>query len=180
MKHFILFLLVTFSTLNSFAQQLTAEEKKLYDQVMAYRKANNLPVIPVSASLTIVAQTHVKDLAEAKPDMGKCNAHSWSNKGKWTPCCYTDDHAKAAAMWAKPRELTTYKGNGYEIACGSNGCCSDFVMTAEYALDSWKGSPGHNGVILNKDPWKTSNWQAIGIGIYKGFAVVWFGEEEDK
>jgi uncharacterized protein YkwD len=79
----------------------------------------------------------------------------------------------------KPSELTSYKGYGYEIACGSNVCCSDYVMTAEYALDSWKSSPGHNALILNLGKWN-DDWNAIGIGIYKGFAVVWFGKELDK
>ena len=83
-------------------------------------------------------------------------------------------------MWNKPRELTDYKGNGFEISCGSNDCCSDFVMTADYALQSWKKSHGHNVVIINKDSWKNMTWNAIGIGLYKGFAVVWFGEEIEE
>jgi uncharacterized protein YkwD len=47
-------------------------------------------------------------------------------------------------------------------------------------LESWKGSPGHNAVILNEGIWSDSNWKAIGVGIYKGYAVIWFGEEPDK
>ena len=35
-------------------------------------------------------------------------------------------------------------------------------------------------VMVNKGIWKNSNWEAIGVGIYKNYAVVWFGEEEDK
>ena len=146
---------------------------------MEYRYSKGLSKIPFSKSLTFVAQTHVKDLANNKPDLGDCNAHSWSNKGKWTPCCYTSDHARAKCMWDKPSELTSYKGSGYEIACGDNACCSEFIMTADYALKSWKKSSGHNAVIINQGVWRNSSWKAIGIGIYKGFAVVWFGEERD-
>jgi len=83
-------------------------------------------------------------------------------------------------MWAKPAEMTTYSGNGYEISCGSSDPeYSSFVMTAEYALKSWQESTGHNNVILNKEAWTTRPWNAIGIGIYGGFACVWFGEETD-
>ena len=96
--------------------------------------------------------------------------HSWSKKGKWEVCCYTDDHAKAQCMWNKPRELTRYKGNGYEIAAG--------MGNAQDALDGWKHSVHHNNVIINKDIWKTK-WEAIGIGIYGNYAVVWFGHETD-
>ena len=160
----------------SFSQVLNNEERKLYNIIMEYRKDNGLPKIPLSSSLTFVAQTHVKDLVINKPDIGNCNAHSWSSNGPWSACCYTPDHAQAEFMWSKPRELTKYLGNGYEIACGSNGCCSDFNMTAEYALDSWKKSSGHNAVIINQGIWD-DQWNAIGIGLFKGFAVVWFGKE---
>lgn len=127
----------------AFTQELSDEEKKLYKMIMDYRKAMQLPVIPLSKSLTQVAQIHVKDLADNKPDLGNhCNTHSWSDKGKWSACCYTPDHAQSNCMWGKPRELTSYKGDGFEIACGSNACCSTFVMTAHYALDSWKKKRG--------------------------------------
>jgi uncharacterized protein YkwD len=165
---------------NSFSQVLSIEEKKLYDMIMEYRKEKRLPIIPLSISLTFVAQTHVKDLVNNKPDNVNCNAHSWSSNGNWTSCCYTPDHTQSKYMWSKPRELTSYQGNGYEIACGSNQCCSNFIMTADYALQSWKSSQGHNEVIINLGIWNDNNWGAIGIGLYKGFAVVWFGQEHDN
>ncbi|HCT29451.1 MAG TPA: CAP domain-containing protein [Bacteroidales bacterium] len=168
-----------FATITIFSQELSKKEEKLYKLLMKYRKQNNLPAIPISKSLTIIAQTHVKDLVENKPYIEGCNAHSWSSKGNWTACCYTPDHKNAACMWSKPRELTSYAGNGYEIACGSNLYCSEFIMTAEYAIQSWKKSPGHNAVIINQGGW-ADPWNAIGIGVYKGFAVVWFGRESEK
>jgi uncharacterized protein YkwD len=171
-----LFLLVS---ILSFSQVLTNEERKLYNSIMEYRNEKGLPKIPLSSSLTFVAQTHVKDLVLNKPDFGNCNAHSWSSNGPWKACCYTPDHAQAEYMWSKPRELSKYKGNGYEIACGSNVCCSDFIMTADYALESWKKSSGHNAVMINQGIWN-DQWNAVGIGLYKGFAVVWFGKEIDN
>jgi hypothetical protein len=172
-------LCLIFKSIISISQVLTNEERKLYNIILEYRKEKGLPYIPLSASLTYVAQTHVKDLAKNKPDLGNCNAHSWSSNGPWLPCCYTPDHAQAKLMWSKPQELTTYKGDGFEIACGSNGCCSDFNMTADYALESWKKSSAHNAVIINEGIWN-NQWHAIGIGLFKGFAVVWFGNEFDN
>lgn len=172
----ILFLTIT-PTL--WSQKLTIEEQKLYDLIMQYRTERGLPVIPLSPSLTIVAQTHAKDLAINRPDKGSCNAHSWSNHGNWIPVCYTSNHAQAKLMYSKPSELTNYKGNGYEIVTMIYGTQKDLVMTPTTALKSWKGSAPHNAVIINSGMWKSSEWQSIGIGMYKGYACVWFGEEPD-
>jgi uncharacterized protein YkwD len=161
--------------------EFTSEELKLYQLMMDYRAQNNLPSIPYSKSLTYVAQQHCLDLYNNKPDLGDgCNAHSWSDKGTWSACCYTPDHKQAKCIWDKPAEMTSYTGYGYEIACGSSDPqYSSFVMTAEYALQSWKKSSGHNNVILNKENWEDRGWNAVGIGIYKGYACVWFGQESD-
>ncbi len=161
---------------------LSVEELKLYNMIMEYRKSKNLPKIHLSKSLTFVAQEHCRDLVENKPDLkSECNTHSWSDKGKWSSCCYTSDHNKASCMWDKPRELTSYKGDGFEIACGSSDPkYGKFVMTADYALESWKKSVHHNNVIINEAIWKSSKWNAIGIGIKDGFAIVWFGKVLDE
>ena len=172
---------LTVGASHSFSQNLSEEELKLYDLIMEYRKENNLPSIPISKSLTLVAQAHVTDLQNNHPDQGSCNAHSWSSKGSWSSCCYTPDHVKAECMWSKPRELTSYPGNGYEIAFGSSDPrYKGFRPSAISALQSWKDSSGHNAVIINQGSWKDSQWNAIGIGLYGGFAVVWFGAEPDK
>lgn len=152
---------------------LSAEEMELYTLLMNYRAEFGLAEIPLSASLSIVAQTHVKDLQENNPMVGECNSHSWSEFGEWTPCCYTADHAQAACMWNKPRELTDYPGIGYEIASYST-----FNINPIGALNSWKSSPGHDAVIKNIGAW-TQEWKAVGIGINGRFAAVWFGREED-
>ncbi len=181
MQPFVFLILFILASTNSYSQSLTDEETKLYNIIMDYRKDKGLPVIPVSKSLTYVAQTHVKDLQNNKPDLGKCNAHSWSANGIWSPCCYTPDHAQSKCMWNKPKELSAYTGSGFEIACGSSDPRYDgYVMTAEYALKAWKKSSGHNAVIINEGAWKRYPWKAIGIGIFGGFAVVWFGAEADK
>ena len=77
-------------------------------------------------------------------------------------------------MWDKPTEIADYKSPGYEIAFFYGG-----GATAYESLEGWKKSSGHNGVIANMGIWQKVEWKAIGIGIYKEYAVVWFGEMAD-
>lgn len=179
MKSVLVILFVMLINSISFAQKvseiaLNKDEQELYNLIMQYRKAKKLPEIPISKSLTYVAQLHAEDLSENISDFNKgCNPHSWSDKGKWSSCCYTDDHKEAKCMWNKPRELTNYQDNGYEIVHFSS------KLSPKEALDSWKDSKGHNEVIINEGIWKKASWKAIGIGLYEGYACVWFGKSED-
>ena len=100
---------------------ISPAELKLYNDINSYRNLYKLKPIPLSRSLTFVAQTHVKDLVLSKFEPGHCNIHTWSGKGKWTPCCYTGDDRSAKCMWEKPRELTKYIGDGFEIAFFQTG-----------------------------------------------------------
>ncbi len=155
---------------------LSAEENKLYDLMMAYRKTKGLESIPLSAKLTQVAQMHAKDLAENyDPTQDRCNLHSWSKNGKWASCCYTADHKQATCMWDKPREIAGYESNGYEISYYFSAGAD-----AESGLDGWKKSIGHNQMIINDGIWKKIKWNAIGIGFYKSYGVVWFGDKKDE
>ncbi len=149
--------------------QLSAEELRLYNLVTEYRTKKGLKKIPLSKSLTFVAQTHVLDLETNKPVTRKCNIHSWSRKGEWKPCCYTEDHNSAKCMWDKPKELTSYTANAYEIAAAATES-----IDPGKALSLWKESKHHNNVILNKSIWAKMEWKAIGIGIHGKYAVVWF------
>jgi uncharacterized protein YkwD len=156
---------------------LSAEEQKLYKMIMVYRKSKKLDPIPLSAKMTKVAQTHARDLSHnyTFDVKNRCNPHSWSKKGKWTACCYTNDHKEASCMWNKPKELTGYAGNGYEIAYYSSGGAN-----AQEGLDGWKLSPGHNPLLINSGIWADMKWQAIGIAIYKEYGLVWFGDAADQ
>jgi hypothetical protein len=146
----------------------------LVDVINSYRQEQNLPEIPVSPSLTTVAETHVLDLAKNYVISDECNLHSWSDEGNWTPFCYSPDHANARFMWEKPRELTSYPGNGYEIAAFRSD-----TITANEALELWKNSEAHLDLILNRGVWKDIKWKAIGGAINGGYAVIWFGEVTD-
>jgi uncharacterized protein YkwD len=155
---------------------LSQEEMKLYNLLNQYRKQQSLKRIALSSNLTLVAQAHARDLADYFKDHPTgCNIHSWSDKGNWTPCCYTDDHTEASCMWSKPRELTGYEGKGYEIAYFSSAGAN-----AEEGLTIWKKSTGHHEVIVNAGIWNQVTWNAVGVGIYKEYAVIWFGELPDS
>lgn len=159
---------------------LAAAEKSLADQINKLRTDAGLPAVEISTSLTHVARAHVADLNGNHPDTGEdgrgedCNLHSWSNRGAWTAVCYTDDHEYQALMHSKPRELTAYTANGYEIASFYSG-----GMTPETAVASWTGSPDHLAVIVSTGIWEPHPWKAMGVGISGSYACVWFGEIAD-
>jgi len=153
---------------------MNEREIELYKLMMKYRSTRWLKSIPISPSLNKVAQCHVRDLNNFPPET-KCGMHSWSENGPWKPVCYARNSKGPALMWSKPAELTSYSGNGYEIAFWT----TDTSFTAEDALSSWKSSPPHNSVIINLGIWKDSKWKAIGIAAEGNYAVVWFGVEPD-
>jgi uncharacterized protein YkwD len=156
---------------------LSAEEQKLYDLIMEYRKQNNLPPIPLSPKLSLVAKTHARDLNQNytfNAD-GPCNPHSWSKRGDWSPCCYTSDHKQAECMWNKPQEIAGYRSAGYEIAYYHSS-----RVLAEPALAGWKVSPGHNPLLVNSGIWQALHWNAVGVAIEGNYGLVWFGEGEDS
>ena len=160
------------------AMGVSEKEAKLYYIINAYRESQGLQKLSFSKSLTIVARTHVSDSNTYTPENQrdsrgmKGNLHSWSNHGSWTPVVYTSDHEYAANMWSKPRELTSYTGNGYEISSWN----SDNI-TPEDALDLWKNSSGHNAVMTTQGNW--SDLKTMGVAIDGKYAHVWFGSAAD-
>ena len=160
------------------AMGVSEKEAKLYYIINAYRESQGLQKLSFSKSLTIVARTHVSDSNTYTPENQrdsrgmKGNLHSWSNHGSWTPVVYTSDHEYAANMWSKPRELTSYTGNGYEISSWNSG-----NITPEDALDLWKNSSGHNAVMTTQRNW--SDLKTMGVAIDGKYAHVWFGSAAD-
>lgn len=152
---------------------LSVDEVALYNLIMTYREDNGLDKIPLSHSLTKVAQLHALDLEEYSSSFSpECNKHSWSDNGEWVGCCYTEDHSNPECMWDKPQELTNYDSEGYEIV--SWGFTSN-----EEALSLWQNSNPHNELILNTSIWAGVDWNAIGIGMRGIYAVAWFGKITD-
>lgn len=154
---------------------ITSDEVHLYRLINEYRLVFDLEIIPLSKSLSFVAHMHVRDLHENRPDLFSCNLHSWSDKGPWTPCCYTKDPNRTNCMWNKPRELTSYMGNGQEIILWEN-----IPATPCGAFDLWRNFELTNNMLLNRGRWQENSWKAVGIAIYEGYASVWFGEVADQ
>lgn len=160
------------------AMGVSEKEAKLYYIINAYRENKGLQKLSFSKSLTIVARTHVSDSNTYTPEKQRDsrgmqgNLHSWSNHGSWTPVVYTSDHEYAANMWSKPRELTSYTGNGYEISSWNSG-----NITPEDALDLWENSSGHNAVMTTQGNW--SDLKTMGVAIDGKYAHVWFGSAAD-
>lgn len=163
---------------------LNSSEQRLAQLLNDYRAQNALPAIPVGRNLTDVAQWHTADLAYASFVSGEfgqdpsCNLHSWYGipAAPYTTCCYTADHAQAACMWNKPGEISggSYSPFGFEIAAYG-------YLNVQDALDAWKNSAGHNGVILNNPPWENYTWRAMGIGVdpVNRWYFVWFADTID-
>ena len=161
---------------------LTEKEAKLYYMINAYRESLGLPKLSFSKSLTEVARAHVRDSNTYTPENQvdsrgeQGNLHSWSGNGSWTRLVYTDDHHYGNGMWSKPREITNYTGNGYEISSWSSG-----MISPERALNLWKNSPGHNSImttqITGDVDW--SDLKTMGVSIDGHYAHVWFGSDAD-
>ncbi|MDO5037802.1 MAG: stalk domain-containing protein [Tissierellia bacterium] len=158
------------------AQGLSQEEAELAEWINYYRRQLGQPEFYISKSLTQVARTHVADSIQNQPEYQvdrrgiQGNLHSWSDQGSWQPVTYTEDHQYADLMWSKPRELTSYRGHGFEISA------KGFTSPLEF-LEGWKGSPGHNAVIVGSGDW--SDLRVMGVGIEGAYAHVWFGEDPD-
>lgn len=159
-----------FTAFPAFAQN--APEAQLAQLINARRMAQGQPALSLSPALMGVAQAHVDDL-EAHTPVGACNAHSWSPHGPWTPCCYTADHAQAACMWDKPKELSrgAYPSPGFEIVFWASK-----TATPEFAVQRWLASAGHADVMLNQGAWRNTRWRAMGVALSTHYAVAWFGE----
>lgn len=134
--------------------------------------------LKVSKSLTFVARTHNNDQNKYYSESWKdkrgitANLHSWSNHGKWKPVMYTPDHKYQEGMWNKPKELTGFKVDGYEISAMSDFTTDD---AASRALNIWKNSQGHNAVIVGEENWNTIS--VMGVSINGGYADIWFADE---
>lgn len=151
---------------------LSDEENQLYQMINDYRAESGLPAIPLSPALTRLANRHVLDLEyNLEPNLDHVT-HGWSD------CPYSLEEPDTwPCMWNAPQRLETgYPGQGFENAFGGPG---EYEASAADAFASWQSSEGHKAVMLNQGDWSSREWNAIGVGIYGGYAVLWFGEEAD-
>jgi hypothetical protein len=129
----------------------------------------------LSEALTIVAHVHINDLILNKPQEKGCSVQAWSKSEKWTSCCNTKDAAGIKCMTSKPKEITGYTGNGYELAYWGED-----KATPTDASTMWQQANASADMILSRGKWKGFNWKAIGVGIKDGYAVLWLGDKTDK
>lgn len=159
---------------------MDATEKEIFTLINAHRQQHGLPALQPSVNLAFVARKHAIDVVENNPDVNGGNLHSWSNKGNWKPVVYTSDHSQAQLMWSKPSEMTNYKFNGFEISYSySQSSRKTMTITASQAVNGWKASPGHNSVMIQSGAFANTPMKAMGAGVYKGYACVWFGQQAD-
>ncbi|MBK8811525.1 MAG: hypothetical protein IPN69_12435 [Acidobacteria bacterium] len=143
--------------------ELSPEERELIRLINDYRAQNQLAAIPASDALTHVANRHLIDIAE---NLGVLT-HSWSD------CAYdVKDESTWPCIFKSPVRLkTNYKGDGFENLYRSENS----PATPLAALEAWKKSPHHNGLILNLGVWRSSRFDALGVSIRGGWASIWFG-----
>lgn len=153
---------------------ISEKANKLFVLINEARTQKQLDRLPLSASLSFVAYTHINDLIQNHPDTSLCNLHSWSDKGIWTSCCYQAYIPVQECMWNKPQEISPYKYRGYELAFWQSE-----DLTAEEIFEGWMNIPQASDMILNKGEWQNV-WRAMGVGIKDGYAVVWFGRAVDN
>merc|ERR1712080_112378 len=153
----------------------------LFDAVNSYRRANGLSNLKCDEVLTELSYIHTLDQEAVHPlKSSECpaNGHNWlsrvgeKNGRNMKPCCFKKDGSDC--MWKKPNELYSwYKGYGFEISVVLGSDSDSPEAAAKGALNSWKGSKGHNDVILAKG----ATWKKLTrIGCFrKGkFANCWF------
>ncbi|MBN2638594.1 MAG: SPOR domain-containing protein [Bacteroidales bacterium] len=153
---------------------MTSEEEQVAEAINKIREVYHKKPLELSVSLSFVAHTHVNDLQVNHPDTSICNLSSWSDKGSWTPCCFNPYVVKQECMWDKPKELTTYRYRGYELASyfqdGMNvDSLVKFLQDADDALD----------MILTQNDWEKKSWICLGVGLSDNYASIWFGQRPD-
>lgn len=185
MKHALLLLIILtsfFSQVTVLNAQLTTvesicldeQELRLANMINNFRLQNDLPAIPLSKSLSFVAKTHAYDLQLNKQDTSICNAHSWSNKGKWKACCYNNYINSSNCMWDKPKELTAYTFRGYEIVFSEEG-----IVLVDSVFRLIKTSPEASSLLLGIDSHSDKKWLALGVGVSENYISIWLGQRND-
>merc|ERR1712126_226767 len=107
------------------------------------RKRHGLRSLGCDEGMRYVAYMHATNQIDNNfGGNSTCNLHSWAGDRS---CCFTSDFSNNNCMWNKPNELYGDTRPGFEISTWNSG-----EMSAEGALEHWKGSTGHFNVILTK------------------------------
>ncbi|MDK2910829.1 MAG: hypothetical protein PWR20_2397 [Bacteroidales bacterium] len=155
---------------------ISSSELELFNKINAYRSERGLPELTLSRSLSYVAYLHVRDLIINRPDTVEgCNMHSWSSKGNWTPFCFPKEQTRKKSVWDKPREITKYPGQAFELVYHT----SEGDATIDDAMSLWRSLAASQSILLNTGRYLKNKWKVAGVALYKGYVSVWFGEAID-
>jgi hypothetical protein len=159
------------------AKKYAIEKKELtlVDAINKYRTQKGQGELQLSPSLSFVAHTHLNDIRLNSQDEHGCNLNSWSDKGKWIPCCFDGKQKSLDLMTSKPSEIIGFRGKGYEIVIAAKKGVSSKDLTK-----FWLSTKATQDFILNKGQWSNRNWQCMGVSIYKGFASIWASDMPDR
>ena len=150
-------------------------ELSLVDAINKFRSQKGQGELQLSLSLSFVAYTHLNDIRLNSKDEHGCNMNSWSDKGKWIPCCFDGKQKSLDLMTSKPSEIIGFRGKGYEIVIAAKKGISTKDLTK-----LWLTTKATQDFILNKGQWSNSNWQCMGVRIYNGFASIWASDMPDR
>ncbi len=154
---------------------ISSAEDQLFNRINLFRIENGKTSIENSISLSYVAKLHVDDLLENHPDTSICNLSSWSDKGEWSACCYNSYVPNQDCMWDKPKEITSFKYRGYELALYFEG---DFdVDTVMQLIQSSKEA---RDMILTNGNYRQKKWICGGFGINDHYVSIWFAQRPDR
>lgn len=145
--------------------EISSQEKDLYRMVNEYRAQNNLPQIPISESLSLVANRHLLDMTLNL----KSFSHGWSN------CAYDVNNEKTwNCVFESPKRLNSgYDGKGYENLYRTKTGNANAALV----LEAWKKSDLHNSLLLNLKAFKDIKFDAFGVAINGQYAALWFGSK---
>ena len=150
-------------------------ELRLADAINIIRDKKGLGELQLSPSLCFVAKTHLNDIRLYSKDEHGCNLNSWSDKGKWIPCCFNGQQKNLDLMTSKPSEIIGFHGKGYEIVISAKKEISTNDLSKK-----WLETKTTQDFLMNKGQWSNHNWQCIGVSIYNGFASIWASEMPDR
>ena len=154
---------------------ITKNELKLSDAINIFRSKHDLGELQLSPSLSFVAKTHLNDIHLNSKDEHGCNLNSWSDKGKWIPCCFNENQKNLDMMTSKPSEIIGFRGKGFEIVIAIKKGVSTKDLTK-----LWLEAKSTQDFLMNKGQWSNHNWQCMGVSIYNGFASVWASDMPDR
>ena len=145
-------------------------KNELENLINEERNSQGLPSLTCDQGMRYVAYQHAINQVDNNFQAGGgCNLHSWAGDRQ---CCFTSDFSNSECMWRKPNEIYGDKRRGYEISAGGSGS-----MTAQQAIAQWKGSSGHNAVMMTQGGW--SKLTHFGCFWRGGFAHCWFTNDQE-